>query len=125
MNQTPETRGNKIALILFCYVLITIRFAQAQCIAAGPNSPGSSTSVSFAGSDFEFNDPINCLVSDNNRSTATPTIFLLSGQTEYLQATNFGFSIPTAATICGIEVNVERSATDLLLNLTSVTDNNV
>lgn len=125
MNPIPENHGNKIALILFCYVLITIRFAQAQCIAVGPNSPGTSASVSFAGSDFDFNNPANCLISDNNRATATPTIFLLSGQTEYLQATNFGFSIPTAATICGIEVNIERSATNLLLNFTSVTDNNV
>lgn len=125
MNPIPENHGNKIALILFCYVLFTIRFAQAQCIAVGPNSPGTSASVSFTGSDFDFNNPANCLISDNNRATATPTVFLLSGQTEYLQATNFGFSIPTAATICGIEVNIERSATNLLLNFTSVTDNNV
>ncbi|MBK6482013.1 MAG: hypothetical protein IPG01_02505 [Chitinophagaceae bacterium] len=27
----------------------------------------------------------------------------------YLQATGFGFSIPTTASICGIELNVERS----------------
>ncbi|HEX6426591.1 MAG TPA: T9SS type A sorting domain-containing protein [Niastella sp.] len=125
MYQVPGTRGNKIAMLLFCYVLFTAPFAQAQCIASGPNSPASSTSASFAGSDYSFSNPLNCLISDNNRSMASPTIFLLSGQTEYLQATNFGFSIPTAATVCGIEVNIEKSATNLLLSFTSVTDNNV
>lgn len=124
MYPTPETLGNKVAMIL-CFVLVTTRFAQAQCIASGPNSPATSSSVSFAGSDFDFNNHSNSLISDNSRSTASPTLLVLSGQTEYLQATDFGFSIPSAATICGIEVNIEKSATDLLLSFTSVTDNNV
>ncbi|THU41298.1 T9SS type A sorting domain-containing protein [Niastella caeni] len=125
MNPTPEIRGSKIILFLLCYALTTPRFAQAQCTASGPNSPGTATSTSFAGSDYSFNNPSNISVDDNSRSTASSIISLLSGQTEYLQATNFGFSIPVGSTICGIEVNVVKSATNVVLNLTSVTDYNV
>jgi hypothetical protein len=125
MYPQPVPHGNKIALLLCVIVLLTTRFTQAQCIASGPNSPASAASVPFTGSDYSFSNPTNCLTLDNNRSTASSILSVLSGQTEYLQATNFGFSIPTAATICGIEVNIEKSATNLLLNLTSVEDNSV
>ncbi|WP_205508785.1 hypothetical protein [Longitalea arenae] len=116
--------GNKIAMLTLCALFINV-FTQAQCTASGPNSPGASASTSFPGSDYSFSNPSNILTNDNNRSTASSILSLLSGQTDYLQATNFGFSIPTAAAICGIEVHVEKSATNLLLNLTSVTDHSV
>ncbi|WP_207511967.1 T9SS type A sorting domain-containing protein [Longitalea luteola] len=116
--------GNKIAMPLLCALFIT-SFTRAQCVASGPNSPGASTSTSFPGSDFSFSNPSNVLANDNSRSSASSVLSLFSGQTEHLQATDFGFSIPTAATICGIEVHVAKSATDVVLNLTSVTDYNV
>ena len=94
MNPLPETSGIKIALLLCSLVLITISSSQAQCIASGPNSPGSASSVSFAGSDYSFTSPVSSFASDNVRSTAQSVLF--NGETEYLQATDFGFSIPAA-----------------------------
>jgi hypothetical protein len=85
----------------------------------------TASSVSVVANDYSFNNPLNALASDNSRSTAASILSLLSGQTEYLQVTDFGFSIPTAATICGIEVHIEKNATNLLLNFTSVKDNSV
>ncbi len=40
----------------------------------------------------------------------------LDAQTTYLKATNFGFSIPSGATILGITVNIERRAPIVLTN---------
>jgi hypothetical protein len=125
MNPISDTRGSKIAMILFFYVLISIRFVQAQCIASGPNSPATSSSVPFSGSDYTFINPLNILNDDDNISEASSVFSLFNRQTEYLQAKNFGFSIPTGATICGIEVNVVKSAANVLLNLASVKDYNV
>lgn len=119
MYPVPVTRGNKIAMLAFCALLIT-SFTQAQCIASGPNTPGASANVDFGG--YNFNDPVNCLLSDNSRSIAYSLIGI--GHTDYLQATDFGFSIPAAATICGIEVHIEKHATNLLLTA-YVRDNSV
>jgi hypothetical protein len=125
-NPIPNNRGNKIALLLLGSVLFTTRITQAQCIASGPMSPAASASVPYAGSNYSFSNPSNVLVDDNNRATASSFIGLLGGQTQYLQASDFGFSIPTAATICGIEVTVEKSATNVNLLLGSwVKDLNV
>ena len=122
MYPVPKTHGNKIVMILCFYLLSHSQFVKAQCIASGPNSPAASSSVSFPGSDYSFNDPLNVLTDDNNFSEASSVLSLFNKQTAYLQVTDFGFSIPTGATICGIEVTVVKRATNVLLNLASVTD---
>jgi hypothetical protein len=125
MNPLPEILGNKIAMPLLCAVLFITTFIQAQCIASGPNSPATASSVSFGGSDYSFNTPLNSLLNDGNNTVASSILSFSLKQTEYLQAQGFGFSIPTAATICGIEVNVVKSAANVLLNLATVKDYSV
>jgi hypothetical protein len=97
-------------LILCVPALLSLSIAKAQCTATGITYPGTVTSVSFSGSDFPFSNPSNAISSDNSRASSAALLSLLSGQTEYLQATHFGFSIPSTAIICGIEVQVEKSA---------------
>ena len=100
-------------LIIIQLTLIGAHTLQAQCTSSGPLGPGSAASVSFGGSDFNFNNAANIFSSDNSRATSTGLISLFNGETEYLQATNFGFSIPSAAIICGIVVEAEKSATGI------------
>ncbi|OQP60994.1 hypothetical protein A3860_04525 [Niastella vici] len=121
MYPVPLTRSGKTVMFFFCYVLFSIQFVKAQCIASGPNSPGAA--VSDATGDYSFTNPSNCFSSDNSRATAQSLLF--SGETDTLKATDFGFSIPTAATICGIEVNIEKSSSIFILNTAYVTDNSV
>lgn len=121
----PRKRSYTIAMLFFCYVLFSNSFTQAQCIASGPNSPASSASVPFSGSDYSFSNPLNALSDDNSNSEAASVLSLFNRQTDYLQAKDFGFSIPTAASICGIEVHVKKSADNVLLNLAYVKDYNV
>lgn len=125
MYPVPKTLGNKVAMILCFSFLLDFQFVKSQCIASGPNSPATASSVSFSGSDWSFNNPTYVFANDVNRSSATALIDLLSSETDYLQATDFGFSIPTAASICGIELNVLKRTDRNFLNLSYVTDNDV
>lgn len=71
---------------------------------AGPNAPGTMAQVS-AGVTWSTID--NAKVSDD--AYAYCSIFG-NGLSHYLEATNFGFSIPSGATINGISVSLERKA---------------
>ena len=71
----------------------------------GPLSVGTAADDSAVGS-ITWSNTGNITASDNSRASAAnggaPT------QAHYLKATNFGFSIPSGATIDGILVEVER-----------------
>lgn len=70
----------------------------------GPNSPGTlANNTVWPGN--AWSNPTNAASSDDSRASAT----VGPDDTNYLKATNFGFSIPTGATIDGIVVEVERS----------------
>lgn len=116
-------------LILIQLMFVSAHVVKAQCSGSGPLGPGSAASVPFVGSDFNFSNASNIFTSDNNRATATGLVSLFNGETEYLQATNFGFSIPPTAIICGIVVEAEKSATGigtvLGFGLSYVTDHSV
>lgn len=83
----------------------------------GPNSPGTLADDGSVGS-TAWSNPTNAAASDDSRATCGG----VSGPSHYLKATNFGFSIPSSATIVGIEVSIERSAASAS---PAVTDNRV
>mgnify|MGYP003557001264 FL=1 len=74
----------------------------------GPTAPGTLVSDSTIGA-VAWSNPGNASASDG--SWATAVIGAAVTPSEYLKVTNFGFSIPSGATIDGIAVSVERSAT--------------
>lgn len=72
----------------------------------GPKSAGTVVDDAAVGT-VSWVNPANATASDNVYATATaPSTSLES--THYLKATNFGFNIPTNATINGINVEIER-----------------
>jgi len=72
--------------------------------SSGPNSCGTGTNVTGVGT-IGWSNPTNIYTSNDARATINlPT----SATSNYLQATNFGFSIPNGSTIDGIEVLIER-----------------
>jgi hypothetical protein len=119
MYPVPRKRPFRIAMLFFCYSFVSIHYTQAQCNASGPNDPATSANVPFTGSDYEFDDPLNTLTNDNNLATAASLASIFNRQTDYLQAKNFGFNIPTAASICGIEAHVTKIASDIDILLIS------
>jgi hypothetical protein len=105
---------SKTHLVFITAILIaTPSLIQAQCTSTGARGAGTATSLSFGGSDFNFNSINNIFSSDNNYASSTGLLTLFNGKTEYLQATNFGFSIPQTAIVCGIVAEVEKSATGI------------
>lgn len=111
-------------MLLLCYVFFSTSFVKAQCVATS-KSAATAISVSYTGSNWSFDNPTNVIAPDAANATAGGILSVLNSKTEHLQATSFGFSIPTAATICGIEVNVVKHAENTLLSLSYVTDDTV
>ena len=77
----------------------------------------ASAGPSFCGTGANFNDggttawsnPTN-IQGDTTGTAATCNISANPGTSQKLRATNFGFSVPTAATIMGVTVEIERNA---------------
>lgn len=70
---------------------------------AGPNYAGTGANDAAVGV-TAWSTPGNITASDDSKATTASS----NAQTNYLKATNFGFAIPTDATIDGIEVSIER-----------------
>jgi len=69
----------------------------------GPNSPGTMADDATVGT-VAWSNPDNAKISDN---VYTTTVLTASDSSHYLVATNFGFAIPTGATINGLLAEVE------------------
>lgn len=75
---------------------------------AGPNSTGTIASDASGFGGTAWVNPGNVASSNDVRAVAT---MVGDTDTEYLKATNFGFAIPTGATIDGITIAVEGRTT--------------
>lgn len=71
---------------------------------SGPNLAGTASTAGGAGNAWA--NPTNVTADDGNRAVANN-----SAGSEWLDCTQFGFSIPTGATINGIEVNYQALTT--------------
>jgi hypothetical protein len=79
-------------------------------LSGGSTASGSSfASVSYSGADYSWSGSGNAASSDD--VYATTTLSSSSGESYYLEATGFNFSIPAGSTINGIEVAIERHQT--------------
>jgi hypothetical protein len=94
------TRRTIKALLLLPLVLCVVALAatETQFPASGVSDPSNGGTVAWTG-------PGNAVADDGLGAVAT----MGAGATsEYLVVTDFGFSIPSGATINGIEVTIER-----------------
>jgi hypothetical protein len=113
---------NKINLsyILLLYFFSISNLSKAQCVSVAADG-NSFSSVALTGL-IPWTNPTNAQLSDNKRAISAITLLVASSvNTDYLKAENFGFSVPTGTTICGIQVSVERRGSGI--NLGSITDN--
>lgn len=112
---------------LFCTALLFLTSSGSllsQCLPTAAASPGTITNNAAVGS-LGWSNLLNGVSSDNSYISCGSLLGILaSAQTNYIQASGFGFAIPSTATICGIEARVERNAAGLLIG-SSVTDKNV
>lgn len=108
---------------VFLFLFLISLSSRGQCIPTTTRSPGTVVNDASIGS-LDFNNENNAKVSDASRATATATLALLSGSTNYLKATGFGFTVPSYGIICGIEVEIQKSATGISV-LAWIHDNQV
>ncbi len=85
-------------------------YSYTNTLSAGPRSVTNPATdiVDVPGSGVAWTNPSNAGVSDNLYATVTLDSFAYS---HLLQATNFGFAIPSNSAITGIKVEIERSVT--------------
>lgn len=116
MNSNPGKLSYSIAiryhytlLILFIIGgLLSTGNANAQCYSITKEATLVVDDDSYG--NLRFANPQMATPSDNNRATALALLSLLTGRTHYLKASGFGFSIPTDASICGVQVEIEKRA---------------
>ncbi|HSZ33328.1 MAG TPA: T9SS type A sorting domain-containing protein [Puia sp.] len=100
-----------------------------QCVPAGPANGNNFGNDASAGT-FLWNNTSNAKTSDNQFASASMVLTAFdSVNTEYLTAENFGFAIPSTASICGIQVTVQHLASGITglfgVTLGTVSDNSV
>jgi YD repeat-containing protein len=70
-------------------------------------SPASCTQVENANGTVAWTNPANAQVLDTTNVARTS---LNAAQSEYLQCTQFGFDLPTGATIAGVQIRITEKA---------------
>lgn len=89
--------------------------------SAGPNNAGTGQNVTGVGT-IAWTNPGN-IVSDNN-VYATAVLPTTGSISNYLRGTNYGFAIPSNATILGITVTIGKYSSNFI-GFTAVNDNAV
>ena len=117
----------KSHLVAFFFLLISILISQdsdGQCSVTG-SRVGSSFSNNTSVGSFSWSSVVNVALSDNvPASNGIALGVLVTKNTNYLVVQNFGFAVPSTASICGVEVTIERKATGLLIG-SSIKDNSI
>lgn len=108
----------KIKFYITVIIVCNYSIINSQCVSSGSHDPGTIANSNIIGS-LAWSSVANSSASDDSRSTATSAIPTTSN---YIVATNFGFSIPLTATVCGISVEIEKSGSGVAH---SITDNSV
>lgn len=99
-------------LLIILLLIIFGLSVNAQCTSSqGANS--GSVFVNDASTGYFAWGQLQAAQSSDN-SYASVSLSGSGGYSNYLKATGFGFSIPSTASICGIEVNVERSSSGMV-----------
>lgn len=97
----------------------------------GPSSPGTAVDSALPPSFYPWSNASNVEVLDgqfaNSNIIAVQGLTLLQGESTYLNATNFGFSVPAGATITGVAATIykqETSTSDAIYG-GGITDDNI
>jgi len=119
-SRPKKPRDLRAKMVVFSLVALLLFGLPATVLAAntGLTNPTAHANVLRVGSTVNWQNTVNVLTSNDVYATA-----IILGNTHYLVAKGFGFSIPNTAVIKGIEVTVEKKSnqpnrlTDLEVNL--------
>jgi hypothetical protein len=95
------------AIMLLILLSLTLTMAVPAAAADSSTKDGGTFANVTNGTGYDWINPTGAQTADDS-SWATTTITNSNSTSDYLQATNFGYNIPTEATITGIKVDIER-----------------
>jgi hypothetical protein len=95
-------------LFLLLLSLFIAMATPAMADSSGPNNAGTGADVTGIGT-ITWTNPGYITADDTNYATAS-NVPINGGTTHYLQGTNYGFAIPSNATINGITVVINRQS---------------
>ncbi len=111
--------------LLAWLLIITSLGTKAQCLTSSYRNGSTFTTENPGGFfNFNFSNTSNVATANNSYSSASSILALLVGNTYYLKATGFGFTMASYSSICGITVQIEKKANGLGL-WSTITDNQV
>lgn len=93
------------SVLLVALIILSRSTSSAYAASTGPGSPGTVVSVSPG--DQSWSNLDNAKASDGTYASAV-TLATNPGSSYRLKTTNYGFSIPSGATVRGIQVDIER-----------------
>jgi hypothetical protein len=108
-------------LACLCLAFFVCRPSAGAQITTSAVNPSTVASVAYSGSSFPWTNPAGAAAAGGPTATSGSVTSILSGNSEYLEATDFGFAIPLAATVSGVTVYVTRVANGLSLTLLGTT----
>jgi hypothetical protein len=115
----PATAG------LVLPILFIAGMASAQCTGSEPVGSTTGTNVATIGT-LGWTGTGKTAALDGNYAAAAPLVALLGiVNTNYLEITNFGFSIPSTYTICGVSATIARANASLLSIGETISDNSI
>ena len=106
MKTQSFTKRSFMVSAIFILLLVVLPVTTALAATSGANNAGTGSNVAGTGT-VDWSGPGNIIAVDTSYATAD-----LSGTglftSRYLEGTNYGFAIPSAATIDGIQVSIGR-----------------
>lgn len=104
---TADTSGSRIVIgNTSSSADAVLQFANSGIESAGPGSPSAAADDTTVGTSI-WSNPTNVFANDASYATNTVNA---NAASDYLDATGFGFNVPSDATIVGVKAEVERKA---------------
>lgn len=83
---------------------------------------GSVSTTIISGSSTSWSNLSDAVNDDDTRASSSASLSTIGNYTDYIVVTNFGFSVPAANLIEGIQVNVDRRSSS---HTTAISDNSI
>ena len=118
-----KTHQLKNLILIFLFQNLFFAETSGQCTTVSQVEGNSFVNDNSSGA-VNFTNPSNAKTADGNKASASVLLSLFgSSSTHYLKATNFGFTVPLIADICGITVEVRKRGIGILVGV--ITDQTV
>src|ERR1051326_3786089 len=104
---------DKFLFLSLLFAVACGHFSAAQCTTSGPNGASTFATDNSNGGVYNFTNPSDAQFSDNNRANALSIAGVFTKKTYYLKVTGFNFNVPATASICGVQVEIQKRAGSL------------